>query len=87
MGNISSADSTRRLEDEFFTPSDMIGRDIIVDKVTKKDKLVGKIELTEFQREFRRDAIKDYGLDEVEINISVIPTQILRYDPAASTIP
>ncbi len=50
-------------------------------------KLVGKIELTEFQREFPRDAITDYGLDEVEINISVIPTQILRYDPAASTIP
>ena len=41
MGNISSADSTRRLEDEFFTPSDMIGRDIIVEK----EKYEGTIEL------------------------------------------
>ena len=50
-------------------------------------KLVGKIGLAEFQEEFRRGAIKDYGLKEVEINISVIPTQILRYDPAAGTTP
>ena len=47
-------------------------------------KLVGNLGLAEFQEQFRRDSIKDYGLKEIEINISVIPTQILNFDPGAS---
>ena len=48
-------------------------------------KLVGKIGLAEVQRNMRERAKNDYGIKEVEINISVIPTQILRYNP--ETIP
>ena len=48
-------------------------------------KLVGKIGLAEVQRNMRERAKSDYGIKEVEINISVIPTQILRYNP--ETIP
>ena len=46
-------------------------------------KLVGKIGLQEVQEEFRSTAMQDYGLKEIEINISVIPTQILSFDPGA----
>ena len=46
-------------------------------------KLVGKIGLQEVQEEFRITAMQDYGLQEIEINISVIPTQILNFDPGA----
>jgi hypothetical protein len=31
--------------------------------------------------------MNDYGINEVEINISVIPTQILRYSPEAAPTP
>ncbi|EAU75203.1 TIGR00341 family protein [Synechococcus sp. RS9916] len=48
-------------------------------------KLVGKIGLADVQRNMRERAKNDYGIKEVEINISVIPTQILRYNP--KTIP
>ena len=46
-------------------------------------KLMGTLGLAEFQEQFRQDAIKDYGLKKVAINISVIPTQILSFDPGA----
>jgi len=46
-------------------------------------KLVGTLGLAEFQEQFRRTAMQDYGLKEIEINISVIPTQILNFDPGA----
>ena len=45
------------------------------------EKLVGKIGLEQVQRNMRERAQGDYGIEEVEINISVIPTQILRYNP------
>ena len=45
-------------------------------------KLVGKIGLQECSRG-AKNAMQDYGLKEIEINISVIPTQILSFDPGA----
>lgn len=45
--------------------------------------LVGKLGLEEMQSDLSQRAKNLYGIDEVVINISVIPTQILRYDPAA----
>lgn len=48
-------------------------------------KLVGKIALSDVQRNIRERAKSDYGIKEVEINISVIRSQILRYNP--KTIP
>ena len=50
-------------------------------------KLVGKLGLEEVQDNMRRRAMNDYGINEVEINISVIPTQILRYSPEAAPTP
>ncbi|MAS27182.1 MAG: TIGR00341 family protein [Synechococcus sp. NAT40] len=48
------------------------------------EKLVGQIGLDEMQQRIRRQAQDEYGLEEVTINISVIPTQILRYNPTSS---
>jgi len=45
--------------------------------------LVGKLGLEEMQSDLSQRAKSLYGIDEVVINISVIPTQILRYDPSA----
>ena len=45
------------------------------------EKLVGKIRLEEIQKNMTDRAKQDFGIREVEINISVIPTQILRYNP------
>ena len=45
------------------------------------EKLVGKIRLEDIQKTMTDRAKQDFGIREVEINISVIPTQILRYNP------
>ena len=49
------------------------------------NQLVGKLGLQEAQENIRRRAVNDFGLQEVEINNSVIPTQILHYRPKADT--
>ena len=49
------------------------------------EKLVGKIGIEEVQRNMRERAKGDYGIETVEINISVIPTQILRYNPETNS--
>ena len=49
--------------------------------------LVGKLGPEEVQKTMTEQAQNDYGIKEVEINISVIPTLILRYNPNASGIP
>lgn len=46
-------------------------------------KLVGQLGLEALQEHMISRAKKVYGIDEVEINISIIPTQILRYTPAS----
>ena len=45
--------------------------------------LVGQLGLEGMQDHMIKRAKDVYGIDEVEINISVIPTQILRYDPGS----
>ena len=49
--------------------------------------LISTLRLQDVQEDIRRRAIHDYGIQAVEINISVIPTQILRYSPEADTTP
>ena len=61
---------------------------VIIDMVLNvPTKLVGKLGLEEVQDNMRRRAMNDYGIKEVEINFSVIPTQILRYSPEAAPTP
>ena len=43
-------------------------------------KLVGKLSLKAMQEHMIKRAKEVYGIDEVEINMSIIPTQILRYN-------
>ena len=45
--------------------------------------LVGQLGLEGMQDHMIKRAKDVYGIDEVEINISVIPTQILRYNPGS----
>ena len=45
--------------------------------------LVGQLGLEDMQDHMIKRAKDVYGIDEVEINISVIPTQILRYNPGS----
>ena len=46
--------------------------------------LVGQLGLGGMQDQLIKRAKNIYGIDEVEINISVIPTQILRFNPGSS---
>jgi len=65
----------------------VFGRGTIDMVLNVPTKLVGKLGLEEVQDNMRRRAMNDYGIKEVEINISVIPTQILRYSPEAAPTP
>ena len=47
--------------------------------------LVGQLSLEGMQDHMIKRAKDVYGIDEVEINISVIPTKILLYNPGSSS--
>ena len=78
--NVNALRRIRMLYSNVRVVNNIASIDLVLNVPTK---LVGTLELAEFQEQFRQDAIKDYGLKKVEINISVIPTQILSFDPGA----
>ena len=58
----------------------MAGNSGIVEVVMNAPKeLLNKTHMNEVQRYIKRLAVKDYDLNEVEINISIIPNQIINY--------
>ena len=63
----------------------MVDNDATIDLVLNvPQSLVGKLGLEGMQDHMIKRAKDVYGIDEVEINISVIPTQILRYNPGST---
>ena len=62
----------------------VVGNDATIDLVLNVPQtLVGQLGLEDMQDHMIKRAKDVYGIDEVEINISVIPTQILRYNPGS----
>ena len=62
----------------------VVDNDATIDLVLNvPQSLVGQLGLGGMQDQLIKRAKNIYGIDEVEINISVIPTQILRYDPGS----
>ena len=63
----------------------VVDNDATIDLVLNvPQSLVGQLGLEGMQDHIIKRAKDVHGIDELEINISVIPTQILRYDPGSS---
>ena len=63
-----------------YINAQITGNSGVVEVVMNAPKeLLDKTHMNEVQRYIKRLAIKDYGLKEVEINISIIPNQIINY--------
>ena len=79
----SNASNLRRIK-LLYSNVSVVDNAATVDMVLNvPQELVGKLGLEEMQSDLSQRAKNLYGIDEVVINISVIPTQILRYDPSA----
>ena len=64
-----------------YSNVDVVDDEATIDVVINVPKnLVGKLGLEEMEEEMIERAKSIYGIDKVHFNITVIPTQILRYN-------